>query len=218
MSHGTPAAQTTAIRPVGGAPPDIRPIPGDGGYSLLELLFVLGTMATIGGIAIPAVTAAFDEQRAAGAVRYVATRIQRVRMEAVSRRVNVALRFDTGTPVSFRVYVDGDGDGVRADDIAAGVDPAEGPPERLPDNFRGVDFGVLPALPPVESGSSPPGSDPIRLGTARVLSYSAAGTSSSGSLYVLGHGSVQFVVRVLGDTGRVRVLEFDVRRRQWKPV
>lgn len=217
MIHRSPAVQ--AALPGSAARPDLV-LPGArDGYSFLELLFALGLIATLSGMAIPALMTALDEQRAAGAVRYLAMRIQRVRVEAVSRGANTAIRFEPlGADYAYRAYVDGDGDGVRSDDIADGVDRALGPSERLSDSFAGVEFGVLPELPPVEPGGAPPGNDPIRFGASDVLSYSALGTSSSGSLYVLGRGRTQYVIRVFGDTGRTRILRFEVRSRQWTNI
>jgi len=185
------------------------------GYSLLELLFAVAAFATLSGIAVPPVLAALDGQRTAGAARYIAARIQRIRMEAVSRSTNVALRFvPTASGYWFRVYIDGDGDGVRTDDITQSIDRPLGAIERLPDNFADVDFATLPNLPAPDAGSTPPGTDPIKLGTSDLLSYSALGTCSSGSLYVRGK-TTQFVVRVYGDTGRTRILKFDARQHRW---
>jgi hypothetical protein len=44
------------------------------------------------------------------------------------------------------------------------------------------------------------------------------GTSSTGSLYIRGRGTAQYVIRVMGETGRVHVLKFNARTRQWKPL
>jgi type II secretory pathway pseudopilin PulG len=188
------------------------------GYSLIELLFVISAAAAVTGIAIPPLLTALDDYRTAGAVRYISTRIQRTRMEALTRSTNVALRFvQAGAGFSYSTYIDGNGDGVRTQDITDGIDRPLGPVERLPDQFSGVDFSVLPGLPSVDAGTPPPGTDPIRLGSSNLLSYSPAGTSSSGSVYICGRSKAQYVIRVLGDTGRTRVLRFDPRTRQWKP-
>jgi type II secretory pathway pseudopilin PulG len=187
------------------------------GYSLVELTFAVGVITTLAGVAAPQFLAGLDDYRTAGAVRYLTTRIQRARMEAVARSANVALQItQTAAGFTFASYVDGNGDGVRTKDIRSSVDRPLGPPERLSDNFSGVDFGVLPGLPPVDSGSTAPGADPIKLGTSNLLSFSAIGTSSTGSLYVRGRGNAQYVVRVMGETGRVHVLKFDARTRQWR--
>lgn len=165
---------------------------------------------------MPQASVTLDEYRTSGAARYLAGRIARARIEAVARSANVALQFVTAGPTyEFAAFADGNGDGVRTRDITHGVDPRLTPPERLADNFPGVDFGVLASVPAIEGGSLPPGSDPIRLGSANLLSCSPAGTSSSGTLYVRGR-SVQFAVRVYGDTGRVRLFRYDARAGQWK--
>ena len=53
----------------------------------------MSAAATASGIAIPPLLTALDDYRTAGAVRYVSTRIQRTRMEAVTRSTNAAMQF-----------------------------------------------------------------------------------------------------------------------------
>jgi type II secretory pathway pseudopilin PulG len=189
------------------------------GFSALELLFVVSLMATICGMAVPPVLSGIDTMRAAGAARYVAARLQRARMEAVLRSANVAMRV-TQTPTGYElaVYVDGNGNGVLTRDIDRGVDWRLGSAERLPENFVGVDFGVLPGLPAVDPGGAPPGADPIRLGASDLAAFTPGGTSSSGSVYIRGRQQQQYVVRIYGDTGKTRILAFDERTRRWKPL
>ena len=190
-----------------------------GGYSVVELVVVACAMATIGSMAIPQVRASLDDFRTAGAARYISARLQRARMEAVTRSADVALKVtETSSGYSYAVYVDGNRNGVRAAEIQSGTDRPLVPPERLLDHFPGVDFGALPGLPPVDPGGTPPGSDPIRLGSSSLATFAAAGTSSSGSLYIRGRRSTQYVVRIYGQTGKTRVLKFDLRTLQWKPL
>ena len=185
----------------------------------MELAFVMGTIATISGIAVPQVLSSLDDYRTAGAARYFSTRLQRTRMEALVRSREVAVRFlRVGGEYEYSVFVDGDGDGVRTRDIRSGMDWQLGMPEKLPVAFPGVDFGVLPGLPAVDSGSPPPGADPIKLGASDLLSFSANGTSSSGSVYIRGRRQAQYVVRVFGITAKTRVLKFSPGRRQWIPL
>jgi type II secretory pathway pseudopilin PulG len=188
------------------------------GYTIVELLFVLGTAATLAGVAVPQALAGLDDFRAANAARYIAARLQRARMDAVMRSADVGLQV-AAVPGGYvyTVYVDGNRNGVRSLDIQRGIDKRLVPPERLPEQFTGVEFGALPGLPAVDPSSTPPGTDPIRLGSANVATFSAAGTSSSGSLYICGRHA-QYVVRIYGQTGKTRVLRFDVRSRQWKAL
>jgi type II secretory pathway pseudopilin PulG len=186
------------------------------GYSFVELLFVIGLLATLSVIAVPATLAGLDDSRTVGAARYIAARLQRARMEAVMRSADVGVRFTLSNgKYAYAVYVDGNSNGIRSADITRGVDRLLMPAERLADQFTNVDFGALPGLPPVDSVGPSPGSDPIRLGSSNIASFSANGTSSSGSLYIRGR-QAQYVVRLFGDTARSRIFRFDAPTNQWK--
>jgi hypothetical protein len=182
-------------------------------------MFVLGLLGTMAGLAIPGLRAALDDLRTRGAVRYVAARLQEVRMEALVRNASVALRIErNGTAYAYAPYVDGNRNGVRAVDIQRGLDRQIRRGERLSDQFPGVDFGAIRELPAVDPTSDAPGADPVRLGAGDMVVFTGQGTASSGSLYVRGPGEAQFVVRIFGETGKTRVLKFDPRTRTWKPL
>jgi len=139
------------------------------GYSLIELTIVLGLVATLSAIAAPPLLTNLDDFRTAGAVRHMSARLQAARMEAVLRSADVALRFTTAAGgYTYAVFQDGNGNGVRTRDIQRGIDRQIQAPERLPDQFTGVDFGALPGLPPIDPAGSPPGDDPIRLGSSDI--------------------------------------------------
>ena len=189
------------------------------GYSLVELAFVMGILVTLTGIAIPQMLASLDDLRALGATRYLSTRLQRARSEAVARSANVAVRFvQEGEGYAFAVYVDGNRNGVRGLDIERGVDRRLGASERLGDSFSGVEFGTIPNLPPVDAGGAGPGSDPIRLGPTGSATFTALGTATPGSLYIRSRRGAQYVIRIFGETGKTRMLRFDVSTKQWKPL
>jgi type II secretory pathway pseudopilin PulG len=188
------------------------------GYTLIELMFVAGLVATLSAIAVPPMLAALDDLRALGAARYLSARCQRARTEAVMRSTDVGLRFTREEGVfAYAVYVDGNRNGIRTADISSGIDRQEAAPERLRDLFTKVDFGALPKLPAIDPGGTPPGDDPVRLGASNILSFSANGTSSSGTVYIRGQRA-QYAVRVFGDTGKTRVLKFDARANRWRPL
>ena len=181
-------------------------------------MFALGLSVTLGAVATPQLLTTLDDVRAAGAVRYLTTKLQRARMEAVLRSTDVGLQFvATGSAYTVTAYRDGNDNGIRTRDIQRGVDPPIGSLERLPDLFPGVDFGARPGLPPVDPGGTPPGTDPIRLGSGNILTFTSIGTASSGSLYVRGRRNSQYVIRIIGETGKTRVLKFDALLQEWKP-
>jgi hypothetical protein len=190
---------------------------GRAGYSLLELVFAAGLVVTVSGMAAPQLLSGLDDHRTAGAARYISTRLQRARMEAVMRSVEVAIQFtQTASGYTYAAYRDGNRNGVRTRDIQSGADPPVGSAERLPDHFAAVDFGVQAGLPAVDVGALP-GGDPIRLGASNLASFSSNGTATSGSVYIRGRHA-QYVVRIFGSTGKVRVLKFDRAANQWIPL
>jgi hypothetical protein len=183
--------------------------------SVLEILFALSASATATAIAIPVVDGALDEMRTAMAARYIEGRIRSSRMDAVRRSRAVALRFDALEPgdYAFAPFGDGNGNGVRSTEIRDGVDIALGPSERLGDRFPGISFGLAAGLPDAD-GREETGEDGVRIGTARILTMSSDGTATTGTLYIRGRRG-QYAVRVLGATGRTRMLQYDSGSRAW---
>ena len=168
------------------------------GFSLVELLFALGLFLVVSGMAVPQVLVSVDRSRARAAARFLASRMALARSQAVARSQTVALRFarDAGG-ISLTSYVDTNGNGVRSKDIESGDDPMLEAPVRLSDLFPGV---VISAL---------------SVGSSGIVSFTAAGTATSGTVYIRGRDGIQYGVRVLGATGRTRVLRYDVRARDF---
>jgi type II secretory pathway pseudopilin PulG len=169
-------------------------------------------------VAVPSLLRAHDTAEAAGAARYVASVFARVRFDAARRQRTMAVRFARAAPPTFVIVADGDGDGVAAADVAAGIDPVLGPPDRLEDHFRRARFGIATTMPAIdESRTLTPSDDPIRFGTSDHWSVSALGTATSGTVYIASAGGAQFAVRIAGVTGRARVLYFDRGGATWRP-
>jgi type II secretory pathway pseudopilin PulG len=186
------------------------------GYSIVELIFALGLVLTAAAVAIPQTATIVDDYRALGAARYVAGRLQRARFDAIARGTAIGIQFSASEGAYTMIpFADGNGTGILSADIRSGVDPPIGPPEHLADHFSGVDFGLVSGLPPVEPGTSAPVGDPIKLGASDILSFSSLGSSSSGSLYLHGPGARQYVIRIYGSTGKVRVMKFDRSSETW---
>jgi prepilin-type N-terminal cleavage/methylation domain-containing protein len=184
------------------------------GFSLLEVLLVTSIVATLAAVSIPVTAGALDELRTSMAARYLEGRIMNARATAVKRSTRIGLRFE---PVEhdFRIgeYADGNGNGVRASEIAAGLDPEIGQAEFIGGLFPGVGFGLHDGVPDVD-GSLSTGSDGLRIGSSRILTLGPDGTATSGTLYVRGRRG-QYAVRILGITGRTRVLRFHPGTGQW---
>src|SRR5687767_20589 len=172
-------------------------------------------MVIVGGAAIPLAHTSVDRSRAAGAASYVAGRMALARFEAVRRSAHVAIRF-IAQPDGYwlQSYVDGNRNGVLTRDIALGLDAPIAAGERLDYHFSGVEFGIQPNVTGIDPGPFN-ASDPIQIGSSTLLSFSPTGSSTSGTLFIRGLRGHQFAVRVLGATGRTRILEFNFGAGTW---
>jgi prepilin-type N-terminal cleavage/methylation domain-containing protein len=184
------------------------------GFTVVELLFAIALGVVLAAVALPIGTDALDDMRARAAARYVSGRIATARLGAINRSQAVGVRFLLSSPdYEFSTYIDGNGNGLRTADILSGVDTSLGPARQLGSDFRGIHFGLTIGIPDVD-GVRNAAADGVRIGTARILTVSPDGTATSGTLYVQG-ARAQYAVRVLGATGRTRVLKYEPGSRSW---
>jgi hypothetical protein len=159
-----------------------------------------------------------DDFRTRSAARYLAQRAIDARFAAIKRSTVTGLRFEAASPDYLVSSVaDGNGNGLRTSDLQRAIDRTLSEPERLDMHFADVSFGMLAGVPDAD-GQPAAGTDGVRFGASKLLSMYPDGTASSGTLYVHGRGRVQYAVRVLGTTGRVRVLKFDFVKGRWGDV
>jgi hypothetical protein len=190
-------------------------VSGAAGVSLVELMLVLSMTATLVAIAVPQCMDSLDEFRTRAAAHYLAMRLADARMDAIKRSTRVGLRFEpVGADYRFTKVEDGDGDGLSTVDVERGTDPVVAAADMLAWHFTGVRFGILAGLPDAD-GLTGGTTDGIRLGSSGLLTMNPNGSSSSGTLYLHGRGRAQYAVRVLGATGRVRILHYVGARRTW---
>ena len=184
------------------------------GFTLIELLVSVAFTTVLVGMALPIGVDAIDDLHTASAARFLAARIAANRMDAISRSRAIGVRFQPSTPdYQFAAFADGNGNGVRTAEITAGIDAPVGKSRQLSDDFPRVRFGLAIGSPDVD-GVRNTSADGVRIGTPRILTVSPDGTATSGTLYVQGRRA-QYAVRVLGATGRTRVLKYDAGARAW---
>lgn len=181
------------------------------GYTLLELVFVTGVMVVIAAMAIPQAFASIERSRALAATRYLAGELALARTQAVGRAATVALRFEiVNGGVAYSVFKDGNGNGVRAADISAGIDRQITGTAAVADLFPRVT---------IANGTTDPPSPGVQLsGGSNLLSFTPTGTATAGSIYIRGADRTQYAIRILGATGRTRLQRFDDRRDEWVPI
>src|SRR5262245_23436539 len=149
------------------------------GFSVLELLLVTAIVATLAAVSIPVTAGALDELRTSMAARYLEGRIMNARATAVRRSTPIGLRFEpAGGDWRIGEYADGNGNGIRATEIASGVDSEVAQAEFLGSLFPGVGFGLNAGVPDVD-GSRSSGPDGLRIGASGILTLGPDGTASS---------------------------------------
>ena len=185
------------------------------GATLVDLVLALAITALLGGLSAPLVGRAVGAARIRQAAAVVASRFRLARSHATATTGMVAVVFDQiGTHWVFSVCEDRNGNGIRRAEIQAGTDVCRDGPYDLASLFPGVSVAADASVrgPDGEAGSA----DAVRFGVSDVASFSPSGTCSAGSLWLRGAGGAQYVIRVAGITGRVRILRYDAASAQWR--
>jgi hypothetical protein len=177
------------------------------GFSVLEIAVMLLVVALLAAAVLPS----FDEARGAAALAGASQELRgllfRCRAYAVMKGRTSAVVFERRPDSSWRCFIaeDGDGDGIRRDDIIALRDPIIG--EVLNFEMGGAGLGILRG----EFVPDPSGrgrlrgdlGDPVRAGRGDIISFTPRGTATPSSVYLTDHLSRMRVLRIYGATGRV---------------
>ncbi len=187
------------------------------GATLPELLIALALVVTLSGVSVAAWRGVADAARVRQAAAFLTSRLQWARQQAAFGSANTGLVFDAvDGHWTFRVCVDGNGNGLRRAELTTGVDPCLEGPDDLLALFGGTAVAVDGSIPGPDN--EPGTADPVRFGRSDMASFSPSGSCTSGSVYLRSLAGVQYVVRVTGVTGRTRLLRYEPRTRSWKEI
>ena len=194
----------------------------ESGRTLVEMLVALSVMAMMMVAGAPTL----DEARRAAALRGAAGRLWgmmvRCRAHAVMRQRATALVFERTETPGWRCFIaeDGDGDGLRRDDLTSGRDRVIGEVLELGGATAGL--GILRDLPvPDPDGSgrlTGDLDDPVRAGRGDIITFTPASTATPSSVYLTDHRERMRVLRVYGGTARVHSLVWRAGWRKWRNV
>ena len=189
------------------------------GAALIDIVFATALIVVMVTIAVPVIGGTIEREKTIVGAQYLAGQLLRARLESLKRARAVAVHLEVvGERTQLRLFADGNGNGVLQRDIDRGTDPPLAPLAWLDDQARDISLRVNQAITDVAgSAAIAPGGDPLRIGNTALLTFSPLGSATSGTLYVAAHRGPQMAIRVFGATGRVRVLMFDARTRQWHP-
>lgn len=194
----------------------------DHGFTLIELIGALAVLTIALVLTGPPLLRASAELRVRLAAQELVGALRQARALAIRHSANVAVHLERQGKdgVDYALYRDGDGDGVRRQDIRAGIDPRITPLVPLTRPGRDVRLGLPPGRPVRDPGD--PRSwldrrdDPLRFNQSDLASFDPLGTATPGSAYLWDGESRLVVVRVFGRTGKVRVLTYDFELALWR--
>lgn len=194
----------------------------EAGFNLIELLVAFALLALLATLAISPLHRAARSLRLRQAASELVGALRAAQSFAVRRSANVAVRFgvEPNGGVTFSLYRDGNGNGVKNADIRAGIDPKIDGPRRLGGLGFGLRFGFPPGLRPTDPADPSRRldrlDDPVRFNDSDLASFDPLGGATPGSLYLTdGHQGLA-AIRVLGRNGRVRVMTYTAATGRWK--
>ena len=187
------------------------------GQTLVEAMCVVTLIGAIAGVSVPAVLSLSQRTAVRAAADELRGICRQARARSIARGRNIGIRFTRdGAEWLYATYEDGDGDGVRTDDIKKNVDRLLAGPFRLAQQQRLAKI----ALPPMtiidpDGAKLQPTAEPVQFGSSMICSFSPLGTATPGSVYLTNGAGGVWCLRVFGPTARVRVLRYDARARKW---
>lgn len=189
------------------------------GFTLIELLIVVAIVGLMIAITLPS----FGRMRRQAALKAAAaelrTQFHQTRSRAITHNVNVGMKFLLlGGQWHFAVYEDGDGDGVRNDDIKSGKDRLIARPRVvLPTSSSLVAIGLLDiTIKDPDGDPLPPTKSPVVFNTSAICSFSPLGQSTPGTIYLTDRGQDLYAVRVFGTSAKIRVLRYLRETGKWR--
>ena len=187
------------------------------GYSLLEALAVIAIIGIIALCAIPAFASYRRRMSVLAAAEQLRGIFRSTRQRAITSSHNVGVKFIAGREWTYAIYEDGDGDGIRNDDIDRRIDRRIFGPQVVMPSFHIATIGLLDSTVKDPDGDPlKPDASPVQFGRSTICSFSPLGNSTPGTVYLIDGGGQLWAARCTGNGGRVRVLRYDSNRKKWE--
>ncbi len=187
------------------------------GVTVGELLVVLLIVGFILAAALPALTSIHRTAAMAACSRRISTLMMSCRARAVFQRQSIGLVFERrGSGPEWRCWVveDGDGDGIRRDDINRGRDT------RVSEVHGLTRLGILQdvQIPDPSGGGGLQGDldDPVRAGRGDIVTFTSDGTATPCSIYLSDGWETMRVIRVYGATGKIHLFHWRAGWSRWR--
>jgi prepilin-type N-terminal cleavage/methylation domain-containing protein len=188
------------------------------GFSILELIAALAIIGILALCAAPAF--ATYRRRASMTAQVVELQgiFRSLRMRAIASNHCAGVKFThVGNQWAYSLYEDGDGDGIRSDDIASGVDRRFAGPSMLTPQFNIASIALLPnAIRDPDGDPLSPAASAVQFNRSTICSFSPSGSATPGTVYITDGAGELLAVRVTGSNGRIRTLRYNTGSRRWE--
>lgn len=188
------------------------------GFTLLEFLIVVAIVGMMLAITLPAFSRMRRQAALKAAAAELRTQFHHTRSRAIAHNVYCGMKFLLlGGEWHFAVYEDGDGDGVRNDDIKSGKDRLIARPRVVLPTSKVATIGLLDiAIKDPDGDPLPPTKSPVAFNTSAICSFSPLGQSTPGTIYITDDGTDLYAVRVFGTSAKIRVLRYVRATGKWQ--
>lgn len=191
------------------------------GITLLELLTTLAIFSITAGLTAAATHAYAGMTSLRAASHEIASVFSQARSRALFRNAYSGVKWIARDgDLTLQIHDDGDGDGVRNDDIDSGTDPLVFGPVTVKSRWPRVTVAFIPGFLARDPKGNPVGdlSDPIRFGRSDIASFSPAGDCSPGSVWLGDGKSRQALVRLTPGSATIAIYEWVGSRRTWTRI
>ena len=191
------------------------------GFNLLEILIAMTVTAAVAFVGIPPALDLYQGLRVRLAAQEIAAAMYAARSHAVRHNQSVGLKFRTDRDgvVTYALYRDGNGNGVRNKDVDSGVDPLVAAPRPLSQLDARVRFGFpsgcVPRHPSNPTRRLTRLDDPIRFNDSDLAVFTPLGTSTPGSVYLTDGERHLSAVRTYHRTGKILITRYDLETEVW---
>lgn len=193
------------------------------GASLLELLVFLIIFGIVSAVSLPMILHSAARIRVELAAQEIAGVLHLARISAVRGNAKVAVKFGTAPSgqVTYALYRDANGNGVRNREIVSGLDPEIRPPVVLSHFGRRVRFGFpRDVTPPRDPGNARKRlsrlDDPIRFNRSDLASFNPDGSATPGSVYLTDGVDRLAVVRINNISSKITIRHYDFEDERWR--
>jgi prepilin-type N-terminal cleavage/methylation domain-containing protein len=188
------------------------------GFSLLETLIVVAIIGMMVAMSLPSFARMRRQMALKAAAAELRTQFHLTRSRAIARNVYCGMKFLLlGGEWHFAVYEDGDGDGVRNDDITSGKDRLIARPRVVLPTSKAVTIGLLDiAIKDPDGDPLPPTKSPVAFNTSTICSFSPLGQSTPGTIYITDDRTDLYAVRVFGTSAKIRVVRYIRATGKWQ--